>query len=72
MIAYAERRGISKSALAIEIDVSLKAYGTEAHLCCFLQCIIEQCLAIALAFIVGMNAYGAEGHDRVSVSSFLF
>gem|GEM_PF-5927472 len=49
VIAYAEFTRVGKSALAVKVDIALKADRAEARFSRFLKRIIEQGFAVALA-----------------------
>jgi hypothetical protein len=63
MIADAVIRGVYKTAFAIEVDVSLKADGTESHLSGFPKTVIQQGFPEPLALEVRMDTDWAHGKD---------
>ena len=63
MVPDAKIPGVGESALSVEGNVSFETYGAESHFCGPVEDEVEECLAIALAFEVGMDAYGTEGQN---------
>ena len=70
VVSDAEFRGISKSALAIKVDVPLETDCPEAHLRGFSKAVIQQSLAIPLTLEIGVDSYRPhrqDGDDSVVV-----
>ena len=60
VIMDAHLTGEAETCVLVKLDVSLHAEEADTQLSCFLQRILEQLQSIALTFVVGVDADGAE------------